>query len=135
MADSKKATIDFATVTKILVGLMLVFMGIAGLVNTRGTEFTRPLFRFLDEDAFIIIVSILVALSGIGLLADQFIPGMPKMVGRISGIVAVVFWVLIIIFRDITQLDDIEFIEFVQNISVDLIILIEVVQSTVLSKK
>jgi len=135
MADSKKATIDFAVVTKILVGLMLIFMGISGMVDTRGTEFTRPLFNFLDEEAFIIIVSILVALSGLGLLAAQFIPGMPKMVGTISGIVALIFWVLIIIFRDITKLDDIEFIEFVQNIAVDLIILIAVVQSTVLSKK
>ena len=135
MADSKKATINFAVVTKVLVGLMLIFMGIAGLVNTRGTEFTRPLFNFLDEDAFIYIVSILVAVSGLGLIAAQFIPGMPSMVGTISGIVALVFWILVIIFRDITKLDDVEFIEFVQNIAIDLIILIAVVQSTVLSKK
>ena len=135
MADSKKATINFAVVTKVLVGLMLIFMGIAGLVNTRGTEFTRPLFNFLDEDAFIYIVSILVAVSGLRLIAAQFIPGMPSMVGTISGIVALVFWILVIIFRDITKLDDVEFIEFVQNIAIDLIILIAVAQSTVLSKK
>ena len=69
MADSKKATIDFAVITKVLVGLMLIFMGIAGLVNTRGTDFTRPLFNFLDEEAFIYIVSVLVAVAGLGLIA------------------------------------------------------------------
>ena len=135
MADSKKATIDFAVITKVLVGLMLIFMGISGLVNTRGTDFTRPLFNFLDEEAFIYIVSVLVAVAGLGLIAAQFIPGLPKMVGVVSGIVALVFWILVIIFRDITKLDDLEFIDFVQNIAIDLIILIAVVQSTVLSKK
>ncbi len=135
MADSKKATIDFAVITKILVGLMLIFMGIAGLVDTRGTEFTRPLFNFLDEEAFIYIVAVLVAVAGLGLIAAQFISGMPKMVGVVSGIVALVFWILVIIFRDITKLDDLEFIDFVQNIAIDLIILIAVIQSTVLSKK
>ncbi len=135
MADSKKATIDFAVITKILVGLMILFMGIAGLIDTRGTTFTRPLFNFLDEEAFIYIVSALIAIAGLGIVVAQFVKGMPPVVGTVSGIVALVFWVLVIIFRDITKLDDVEFVEFVQNLAVDLIILIAVLQATVMSKK
>ncbi len=135
MADSKKATIDFALITKVLVGLMIMFMGIAGFIDTRGTTFTRPLFDFLDEDAFIYIVSALIAIAGLGIVVAQFVKGMPPVVGTVSGIVALVFWVLVIIFRDITKLDDVEFVEFVQNLAVDLIILIAVLQATVMSKK
>ena len=47
----KKVSFDFALITKILVGLMLVFMGIAGFIDTRGTSFTYGLYDFLDQDA------------------------------------------------------------------------------------
>lgn len=135
MADSKKVSFDFALITKVLVGLMLVFMGIAGFINTRGTSFTRPLFNFLDEDAFIYIVSGVIALAGLGIIIAQFLPGLPPYIGTISGIVAVVFWILVIIFRDIAQLDDKDFVDFIQDLAIDLIILIAIAQSTVLSKK
>ena len=135
MADSKKVSFDFALITKVLVGLMLVFMGIAGLIDTRGTSFTRPLYNFLDEDAFIYIVAAVIALAGLGIIIAQFLPGLRSYIGTVSGIVAVVFWILVIIFRDIAQLDDKDFVDFIQDLAIDLIILIAIAQSTVLSKK
>ena len=135
MADSKKVTFDFALITKVLVGCMLLFMGIAGFISTRGTSFTRPLFKFLDEDAFIYIASGLVSLAGLGILVSQFLPGLPSYIGSVSGVIAMVFWIAVIIFKDITGIGDMEFIDFIQSIAVDLIILIAVAQSTVLSRK
>ena len=135
MADSKKVSFDFAVITKVLVGLLLVFMGIAGFIDTRGTSFTRPLYNFLDEDAFIYIVAAVTALAGLGIIIAQFLPGLPTYIGTISGIVAVVLWILIIIFRDITKLDDKDFVDFIQDLAIDLIILIAIAQATVLSKK
>ena len=67
----KKVSFDFALITKVLVGLMLVFMGIAGFINTRGTSFTYDLFDFLDQDAFIYIVAALITLSGLGIILSQ----------------------------------------------------------------
>ena len=131
----KKVSFDFALITKILVGLMLVFMGIAGFINTRGTSFTYGLYDFLDQDAFIYIVAALIALSGLGIILSQFLPGLPSYIGTTSGIVAFVFWILVIIFRDITKLDDKDFVDFIQDLAIDLIILISIAQATVLSNK
>ena len=131
----KKVSFDFALITKVLVGLMLVFMGISGFISTRGTSFTYDLFDFLDQDAFIYIVAALIALSGLGIILSQFLPGLPSYIGTTSGIVAFVFWILVIIFRDITKLDDKDFVDFIQDLAVDLIILISIAQATVLSNK
>ena len=128
----KKASFSFASVTSCIVGILLLFMGIAGFINTRGTGFTYGLFHFLKEDAFIYIVSGIVAVAGLVLACEQFVKGLPAQVGTISGIVAVVFWVLVIVFKDITTLGDVEFVDFVQNIIVDLLIFFAILQSTVL---
>ena len=135
MADSKKITFDFTVITKVLVACMLVFMGIAGFISTRGTSFTHPLFSFLNEDAFIYIVSGLVAVAGLGILMAQFLPGLPSYIGTVSGIIALIFWIAVVFFKDIAEIGDAEFIDFIQSIAIDLIILIAVAQSTVLSKK
>ena len=126
---------DFSVITKRLVGILLTFMGIAGFISTRGTEFTRPLFKFLSEDAFIYIVSGVVALAGVGIFCDQLIKGMPDQVGKISGIVAVVFWALVIVFKDIARLSDYEMVDFVQSFIIDLLIFFAILQSTLFSKK
>ena len=135
MANKKSTQFDFAVFTKILVGILLVFMGIAGFISTRGTLFTRPFFKFLGEDAFIYIVSAIVALAGVGILADQFVSGLPAKVGVVSGIVAVVFWAFIILFKDITSIGDYELVDFVQSIIVDLLIFFAILQSTIFSNK
>ncbi|MBO4393502.1 MAG: hypothetical protein J5800_04080 [Spirochaetales bacterium] len=135
MANSKSASFDFGVITKRLVGILLAFMGIAGFISTRGTDFTRPLFKFLSEDAFIYIVSAVVALAGVGIFVDGLIKGMPAQVGAISGIVAVVFWALVILFKDITTLGDVEMVDFVQSIIVDLLIFFAILQSTILGSK
>ena len=131
MAESK-ASFNFASVTKFIVGILLLFMGLAGFINTRGTGFTHGLFKFLDEDAFIYIVSGVVAVAGLVLACEPFIKGFPAQIGTVSGIVAVVFWVLVIVFKDITTLGDVEFVDFVQNVIVDLLIFFAILQSTVL---
>ncbi len=135
MANSKSASFDFGVITKRLVGILLAFMGIAGFISTRGTGFTRPLFKFLGEDAFIYIVSAIVALAGVGIFIDGLVKGMPAQVGTISGIVAVVFWALVILFKDITTLGDVEMVDFVQSIIVDVLIFFAILQSTLLSSK
>ena len=135
MANSKSASFDFGFFTKICVGILLAFMGIAGFISTRGTDFTRPLFRFLSEDAFIYIVSAVVALAGVGILLEDLVKGMPPVVGKVSGIVAVVFWALVILFKDITTLGDVEMVDFVQSLIVDLLIFFAILQSTLLSSK
>ena len=134
MANKTTTQFDFAVFTKILVGILLTFMGIAGFISTRGTEFTRPFFRFLGEDAFIYIVSAIVALSGVGIAADQIIKGMPARVGVISGIIAVVFWAFIILFKDITRIGDYELVDFVQSIIDDILIFFAILQSTIVKK-
>jgi hypothetical protein len=131
----KSVTFDVSMITKVLVALLLIFIGISGFISTRGTDFTRGLFRFLSEDAFIYIVSAIVAIAGLGLLAANFISGMPAQVGSVSGIIAIAFWVMVIVFKDITTLGDVEMVDFVQSIAVDAIILIAILESTVGSKK
>lgn len=134
MANNKSTQFDFGVVTKRLVGILLVFMGIAGFISTRGTDFTRPLFKFLGEDAFIYIVSGIVALAGVGIFMDKLISGMPEKIGVISGIIAVVFWALVIVFKDIAKLSDYEMVDFVQSFIIDLLIFFAILQSTLLSK-
>ena len=75
------------------------------------------------------------ALAGVGIFVDGLVKGMPAQVGTISGIVAVVFWALIILFKDITTLGDVEMVDFVQSIIVDLLIFFAILQSTILSSK
>lgn len=135
MANSKSVSFNVSSITKLLVALLLIFMGISGFISTRGTAFTAELFDFLDEDAFIYIVSALVAIAGLGLICANTISGMPAQIGTVSGIVAIVFWILVIVFKDITTLGDVEFVDFVQSVAVDAIILIAILESTVGSKK
>ena len=134
MANNKNTQFDFGVITKRLVGILLAFMGIAGFISTRGTDFTRPLFKFLGEDAFIYIVSGIVALAGVGIFFDKLIAGMPAKIGVISGIIAVVFWALVIVFKDIARLSDYEMVDFVQSFIIDLLIFFAILQSTLFSK-
>ena len=122
MANNKNTQFDFGVITKRLVGILLVFMGIAGFI------------KFLGEDAFIYIVSGIVALAGVGIFFDKLIAGMPAKIGVISGIIAVVFWALVIVFKDIARLSDYEMVDFVQSFIIDLLIFFAILQSTLFSK-
>ena len=140
MAD-KKVSFDFAVVTTILVAVLLIFLGLSGF-NRSWTDnftgsFTEPLFDVLKEDALIYIVCGLVAAAGLGIITCQFVSGMPPVIKTVSSIIALVFWALIIIFRDIAELDTIgkNFVGFISNLSVDLIILSAILQSTFFGSK
>ena len=76
----------------------------------------------------------IVALAGVGIFMDKLIAGMPEKIGVISGIIAVVFWALVIVFKDIARLSDYEMVDFVQSFIIDLLIFFAILQSTLLSK-
>ena len=134
MAD-KKASFDFGVVTTVLVGLLLIFVGISGFDSKLGDDLVRPLVKFLDEEAFIYIVFGLAAVSGIGIITCQFVSGMPPVIKTVSGIIAVVFWALIIFLRDIAQFDDRAFMLVIRDLSLDLIVLAAILQATIFSSK
>ena len=133
MAD-KKVSFDFGVVITVLVGLLLIFVGISGFDSKLGDDLVRPLVNFLDEEAFIYIVFGLAAVSGIGIITCQFVSGMPPVIKTVSGIIAVVFWALVIVFKDIARLSDYEMVDFVQSFIIDLLIFFAILQSTLFSK-
>lgn len=134
MAD-KKVSFDFGVITTVLVGLLLIFVGISGFDSKLGDDLVRPLVKFLDEEAFIYIVFGLAAIAGVGIITCQFVPGMPPVIKTVCGIIAIVFWALIIFLRDIAQFDDRAFMLVIRDLSLDLIVLAAILQSTIFSSK
>lgn len=134
MAD-KKVSFDFGVVITVLVGLLLIFVGISGFDSKLGDDLVRPLVKFLDEEAFIYIVFGLAAIAGVGIITCQFVPGMPPVIKTVCGIIAIVFWALIIFLRDIAQFDDRAFMLVIRDLSLDLIVLAAILQSTIFSSK
>ena len=132
---AEKKTFDFAVVTTILVGLLLIFAGISGFDSKLGDDLVRPLVKFLDEEAFIYIVFGLAAVAGIGIITCQFVSGMPPVIKTVSGIIAIVFWGLIIFLRDIAQFDDMAFMLVIRNLALDLLVLAAILQATIFSSK
>ena len=138
---NKSVSFDFAVITKIIVGVLLICLGITGFISYKHPgEFTNNLYNQLlgSNEALIYIISTVVLLAGAGIIVAHFVSGMPPVIGKVCGIVAVVFWVLVIIYNDFYQLkiDKLEeIIDFLQSFAVDVTILIAVLQSTVLSKK
>ena len=134
MAD-KKVSFDFGVVITVLVGLLLIFVGISGFDSKLGDDLVRPLVKFLDEEAFIYIVFGLAAVAGIGIITCQFVSGMPSVIKTVCGIIAIVFWGLIIFLRDIAQFDDRAFMLVIRDLSLDLIVLAAILQATIFSGK
>ena len=134
MAD-KKVSFDFGVITTVLVGLLLIFVGISGFDSKLGDDLVRPLVEFLDEEAFIYIVFGLAAIAGVGIITGQFVPGMPPVIKTVCGIIAIIFWALIIFLRDIAQFDDRAFMLVIRDLSLDLIVLAAILQSTIFSSK
>jgi len=132
---AEKKSFDFAVVTTILVGLLLIFAGISGFDSKLGDDLVRPLVKFLDEEAFIYIVFGLAAVAGIGIITCQFVSGMPPVIKTVSGIIAIVFWGLIIFLRDIAQFDDMAFMLVIRNLALDLLVLAAILQATIFSSK
>ena len=132
---AEKNSFDFAVVTTILVGLLLIFAGISGFDSKLGDDLVRPLVKFLDEEAFIYIVFGLAAVAGIGIITCQFVSGMPPVIKTVSGIIAIVFWGLIIFLRDIAQFDDMAFMLVIRNLALDLLVLAAILQATIFSSK
>ncbi len=60
---------------------------------------------------------------------------MPAVVKTVCGIVAIVFWGLIIFLRDIAQFDDRAFILVIRDLALDLIVLSVILQATFFSGK
>lgn len=136
MAD-KKGSFDFTLVTTIIVGILLIFVGISGFDSRVGDDLIRPLTQdLLDKnEALIYIVCGLAAISGLGIIVCQFVSGMPPVINKVCGIVAVVFWALIIVSRDILPIDDKSFLFVIRDFSLDLLILAAILQSTIFSSK
>ena len=134
MAD-KKVSFDFSVITTILVGILLIFVGISGFDSKLGDDLVRPLVKFLSEEAFIYIVFGLAAISGVGIIVCQFVSGMPPVIGKVCGIIAIAFWALIIFLRDIAQFDDRAFLLVIRDLSLDLIVLSAILQATFFSSK
>ena len=132
---AEKKSFDFAVVTTILVGLLLIFAGISGFDSKLGDDLVRPLVKFLDEEAFVYIVFGLAAVAGIGIITCQFVSGMPPVIKTVSGIIAIVFWGLIIFLRDIAQFDDMAFMLVIRNLALDLLVLAAILQATIFSSK
>lgn len=136
MGESKKG-FDVRFLTKIVVGLLLFCMGVTGFVSTKGTDFTEALFDALDQDWLIYITTGLVTLAGLGIVFTSILKGFPSYVGLISTIIAIVFWVAIIVFRDFVEMNvkDAETaISWIQQLAVDFIILVAILQSTLAKK-
>ncbi|MBR6084200.1 MAG: hypothetical protein IKP61_01095 [Spirochaetales bacterium] len=136
MAD-KKVSFDFSVITTVLVGILLVFVGISGFDSRVGDDLIRPLTQELlsKNEALIYIVCGLAAVSGLGILVCKFVSGMPPVVDKVCGIVAVAFWVLIIIARDVLPIDKKTFLLVIRDFSLDLLILAAILQSTIFSSK
>ena len=134
MAD-KKVSFDFGVVITVLVGLLLIFVGISGFDSKLGDDLVRPLVNFLDEEAFIYIVFGLAAIAGVGIITCQFVSGMPPVINKVCGIIAIAFWALIIFLRDIAQFDDRAFMLVIRDLSLDLIVLAAILQATIFSSK
>jgi hypothetical protein len=132
---AEKKSFDFTVITTILVGLLLIFAGISGFDSKLGDDLVRPLVRFLDEEAFVYIVFGLAAVAGIGIITCQFVSGMPPVIKTVSGIIAIVFWGLIIFLRDIAQFDDMAFMLVIRNLALDLLVLAAILQATIFSSK
>ena len=132
---AEKKSFDFTVITTILVGLLLIFAGISGFDSKLGDDLVRPLVKFLDEEAFIYIVFGLAAVAGIGIITCQFVSGMPPVIKTVSGIIAIVFWGLIIFLRDIAQFDDMAFMLVIRNLALDLLVLAAILQATIFSSK
>ena len=134
MAD-KKVSFDFSVIATVLVGILLIFAGISGFDSKLGDDLVRPLVKFLSEEALVYIVFGLVAIAGVGIIVCQFVSGMPAVVKTVCGIVAIVFWGLIIFLRDIAQFDDRAFILVIRDLALDLIVLSVILQATFFSGK
>ena len=138
---NKKVSFDFAVITKVAVAVLLVCLGITGFISYRNPgAFTDNLYGKLlgNNEALIYIVSTVVLLAGAGIIVSHFVIGMPPVIGSVCGIAAVVFWVLVIIYKDFYKLDigdGEKFIAFLQSFAVDITILIAVLQSTVMGSK
>lgn len=136
MGDAKMS-FDVKVVTKVFVGLLLFCMGVTGFVSTKGTEFTEALFNALDQDWLIYIATGLVTLAGLGIVMTSFLKGFPSYVGLVSSIIAVVFWIAIIVFRDFVEMnvkDAESCIAWIQRLAVDFIIFVAILQSTIFKK-
>ena len=134
MAD-KKVSFDFGVIITVLVGILLIFAGISGFDSKLGDDLVRPLVKFLSEEAFVYIVFGLAAIAGVGIIVCQFVSGMPPVIKTVCGIIAIVFWGLIIFLRDIAQFDDRAFMLVIRDLCLDLIVLAAILQSTILSNK
>ncbi|MBR4120345.1 MAG: hypothetical protein IKX15_01990 [Spirochaetales bacterium] len=134
MAD-KKVSFDFGVIITVLVGILLIFAGISGFDSKLGDDLVRPLVKFLDEEAFIYIVFGLAAISGVGIIVCQFVSGMPPVISKVCGIIALAFWGLIIFLRDIAQFDDRAFMLVIRDLALDLIVLAAILQSTFCGSK
>ena len=134
MAD-KKVSFDFTVIATVLVGILLIFAGISGFDSKLGDDLVRPLVKFLSEEAFVYIVFGLAAIAGVGIIVCQFVGGMPAVVKTVCGIIAVVFWGLIIFLRDIAQFDDRAFMLVIRDLALDLIVLSVILQATFFSGK
>lgn len=131
MADSKH--VDFISVMMVFVSLILVVMGIGGFISTKGSDFTGPVFKAFGEDWIIYILSGVLTLAGIGLLDRMTIKKLPGFVGLISMLVALLFWVLMIMLKDFVPgfsgMDFGDILNWIQNFAIDFMILLVLVQN------
>ena len=138
---NKNVSFDFSLISKIIVGVLLICLGITGFISyNHPGDFTDNLYGTLlgNNEALIYIVSTVILLAGAGIIVAHFVSGMPPVVGSVCGIVAVVFWILVIIYKDFYKLnlgDGEKFIAFLQSFAVDITILIAILQATIFGSK
>lgn len=115
---------------KILIGLLFICIGVQGCA---GSE-SNALYKALNNEAFNVILGIVLIASGLLLIVPIFISGIGNNFIRIAMIIVTVVWVLVIIFSDFVYgfkgVKGIEWFHWLENFIYHVLILSAVLNVT-----
>jgi len=93
---NKNVTMTSDLVLRILVGLLFVCIGFGGMIGRN----TNRLFQAVNNDLISVILGLVVLLSGLLLIVPIFLKGISATYVKISMIVVVAVWVIIMLLSD-----------------------------------
>lgn len=131
----KAVALDSNLLLKILIGLLFICIGIQGCLGNND----NGLYRAIDNEAFNIILGIVLILCGVLMIIPSFFKGINNTYVKISlGIISIV-WILVIVFSDFVYglkgVNGSEWFYWLESLIYHLMVLLPIIKVTVPSIK
>lgn len=132
MSKSSSNGLNTAIILKVLVIILFIGMGICGYVAGDDVAFAGSIYQEIGEEWLTYTLTTIVLISGLGLMVPMFVKGMPGIIEKISMILILIFWLAVMIFREFVPgfsgMNFEGFLNWLMNLSVDMIIFFAIIQ-------